>query len=156
MIPRTLEAEDGTEVRTSVLPRQAGSSFAARRLVRDALMGWALAALADDVELVLAELVSNAVRHARTDVIRVSVWHENCVRVRVAVTDMSRALPQRKYVNPDSPGGRGLAIIEAVSERWGVDPLPWGKRVWADLELPHSVAELPLAPHALEVPPCSR
>ena len=139
MIPRTLQAKDGTEVRISVLPRRTGSSPVARRLVRDVVEEWALAALADDAGLVIAELVANAVQHARADVIRVTVQRRNRLTMRVAVTDMSRVLPLRKIANSDSLGGRGLALVEAVSQDWGVDPLPWGKRVWADLELSHAV-----------------
>ncbi|MEV4879838.1 ATP-binding protein [Streptomyces cyaneofuscatus] len=53
-------------------------------------------------------------------------------RVRVSVVDLSKEHPTARATDADAESGRGLVIVEALSSgRWGVDPLPWGKRVWA-------------------------
>jgi len=49
------------------------------------------------------------------------------------VIDMDRKRPVLRAVSADDEGGRGLRLVDELSDRWGVDPLPWGKRVWADL-----------------------
>lgn len=106
----------------------------ARRLVRTALATWRLEQLADAVALVTSELVTNAVQNARSDALRVVVTRPGAAFVRVAVLDKSRTLPARCEAGEDDEGGRGLALVELLAARWGTDPLPWGKRVWAELE----------------------
>lgn len=87
----------------------------------------------DEVVLIASELVSNAVRHTPHDarnVLEVS-WTIDDTGVVIAVYDGSTALPKRRTPSPDEPAGRGLRIIEALSDRWGVIPHDSGKRVWA-------------------------
>ena len=88
------------------------------------------------VELLTSELLANAVLHGSgADPIRVELACTDTV-VRVAVTD---SVPQRPVVlNPEpiAPAGRGMAIVEAMSNRWGVDPRPaGGKTVWFEIDL---------------------
>ncbi|MEU6605085.1 ATP-binding protein [Streptomyces shenzhenensis] len=128
-----LVAKDGMPVVTTLLPREVSSVPAARRLVRSTLTDWQLPALGYLAELVVAELVSNTVRHARDSVVRVTLRRIANGGVRVAVTDKSHAVPVLRPLNDDALDGRGLAIVDAVSRRWGTDLLPWGKRVWAEL-----------------------
>ena len=52
----------------------------------------------------------------------------------VAVVDKSHARPALRTASDTDESGRGLGVVEAVTARWGSDPLPWGKRVWGDLE----------------------
>ncbi|MGW7555194.1 ATP-binding protein [Streptomyces rimosus] len=115
------------------VPRTAESAAVARHLVRVALDAWDLHQLTEDAMLVMSELVSNAVRHARGSCLRVTVTRAAHHRVRVAVIDKDRTYPYRKTVSTDSPSGRGLHLVAAVSDGWGVDLLPWGKRVWAEV-----------------------
>lgn len=115
------------------LRREPESAASARRLVRTALSAWGLADLADDAALIVSELVSNAVRHGRRESIRVFVERPGPSRVRVGVVDFSHRLPRRGESEARSEGGRGLAIVEALAENWGVERLSWGKRVWAEL-----------------------
>ncbi|MER7841647.1 ATP-binding protein [Streptomyces sp. NPDC096040] len=119
---------------TRSLPRLAESVPVARHLVRKALADWQLTGLDDVAELVVTELVTNSVRHARSTTIRVTVRRLDGGKVQVAVVDMSRTMPVLLPPTEDAVDGRGLAIIDAVSVQWGTDLLPWGKRVWADLE----------------------
>lgn len=84
--------------------------------------------LADDVALVVSELVTNVVRHARTDGV-VELW--SCPgEVRIEVHDAASAVPQmRASVGPD--GGFGLRIVDRVPTAWGHRPSRHGKTVWA-------------------------
>ncbi|WP_257137938.1 MULTISPECIES: ATP-binding protein [unclassified Streptomyces] len=120
---------------TETLPRVANSAQRARRLIHLALDVWELTDVQDDAELVVSELVSNAVLHARRgDSVRVTATRLGEGRVRVAVVDLSRHWPAPSAAGDDQESGRGVGIVNALSGgRWGVDPLPWGKRVWAEL-----------------------
>ena len=91
----------------------------------------------DDVLLVASELVGNAVRHARAvppDALHVS-WSIDGPSLTVSVTDGSAELPRLQRPEPSAPAGRGLAIVEALSDAWGVERSPGGKRVWARIAL---------------------
>ncbi|HET6875093.1 MAG TPA: ATP-binding protein [Acidimicrobiales bacterium] len=101
----------------------------ARRLVAEALDG---DAPVDDAVLVATELVTNAVLHGSPPVeLRV---RRNGPRVRIEVEDASASQPVRALGDPGAMTGRGLAVVEALSSSWGVDPLAsGGKVVWAEL-----------------------
>ncbi|MFJ6574192.1 ATP-binding protein [Streptomyces sp. NPDC091292] len=116
------------------LPRRAESASRARRLVADTLAAWGLTALTDAAVLTVTELVANAAEHSRGPAIRVTVSRMAEGRVRVDVIDKSRVPPAPRDAGPDDVEGRGLALVAAVSDTWGADALPWGKRVWAELE----------------------
>ncbi|MFD9422324.1 MULTISPECIES: ATP-binding protein [unclassified Streptomyces] len=116
------------------LPRSAGCVGDARRLVALALDVWGLDEIRDAAELVVSELMTNAVLHAARDSVRVTVTHLGEGRVQVVVTDMSKELPTYRVADADQKSGRGLGIVDALSVgRWGVAPVRWGKRVWAVL-----------------------
>ena len=87
----------------------------------------------DAAELVVTELVTNAVLHGSPPV-RLVVGVEDGAAC-IAVSDSSRALPVRPRTGTDGMTGRGLALVDAVSEDWGVRPEPdstgAGKAVWA-------------------------
>ncbi|WP_199570508.1 ATP-binding protein [Streptomyces murinus] len=120
---------------TETLPRISESVGHARRLVGLALNVWGMDEdLRDIAHLVVSELLTNAVQHARRDSVRVTVTRLDDQRVQVSVVDLCRKRPQRRAARANEEGGRGLEIVDALSGgKWGVDPLPWGKRVWADL-----------------------
>jgi anti-sigma regulatory factor (Ser/Thr protein kinase) len=93
-----------------------------------------------DVISVAAELVGNAVRHAGPlpgGVVRVA-WrireHPGGRTVEIRVTDGGAAqVPQPRHAAPDELDGRGLTIVAALAERWGVDRDGLGQSVWAEL-----------------------
>lgn len=118
---------------SETLPRAPESVATARRLVRTALAAWRLEQLADSATLVVSELVTNAVQHARCDAVRVVVTRPSPSTVCVAVVDKSRVQPVPCRASEHDEGGRGLALVGLLAEKWGTDPLPWGKRVWAEL-----------------------
>lgn len=102
-----------------------------RRILRSYLASWALAEVSDAAELALTELVANVVRHVPGRHCSVLILRaEDGVRVEVA--DTCPRLPEAGSAGPLDDGGRGLALVEAVSDRWGVFPEPGrgGKTVW--------------------------
>ena len=88
--------------------------------------------LVDTATLLTSELVTNAVRHAGTDVI-VSV-HRGDERVRVDVADGSPVESVRKDYPTDAATGRGLTLFDRLASAWGTRPIiPSGKIVWFEL-----------------------
>lgn len=111
------------------LPSVTGSIPQARRFVDDALPD---SCWADDVILLVSELASNAVRHARSS-FTVAVGCDAAI-VRVEVADDSPLLPVPQQPPVEGVTGRGLMIVEALSLRWGVDPTGTGKTVWFEVD----------------------
>ncbi|MEU6212755.1 ATP-binding protein [Streptomyces sp. NPDC047023] len=106
----------------------------ARQDVTLCLRTWGLDALVDDAQLVVAELVTNAIRHTHTRRIGVSVTRLPD-HVRIVVTDTSRTLPTPApaAVAADAEAGRGLQLIDRLTTRWGSKLFRTGKQVWAEL-----------------------
>ncbi|MFG1806203.1 ATP-binding protein [Streptomyces sp. NPDC049040] len=115
------------------MPCAAESAEPARQLVRTALSTWGLKSLEDDGALVVTELVANAAHHTKGRLIRVSVSRPAEGRVRIDVVDRSKIRPQHRDPDEYAERGRGLFLIELLTDRWGTDLLPFGKRVWAVL-----------------------
>ena len=117
------------------LPHTPGAVAAVRRRIRPVLSGWDLAAdLADDVLLVVSELLTNAIVHALPPAtLRLSRTEaDRCGAVRVEVTDMGPAAPA---CTPDpDEHGRGLAIVTALAARCGVREHSGGTSRWAELQ----------------------
>ncbi len=97
--------------------------------------------VADSLEWVVTELVTNAVIHGRaTRGSRVAVtYHLDDGRLRVDVRDAASGMPSVSSPTPEdgdgdeSEGGRGLRIVAALADDWGVTPRVIGKSVWAEL-----------------------
>jgi anti-sigma regulatory factor (Ser/Thr protein kinase) len=98
-----------------------GAVPCARLHARLVLAEWGLAALSDDTELLVSELVTNGVRASRAaghDAVR--VWLVSDLRqVVVFVWDGSPRPPARADPGADAESGRGLLLVEAISDRWG-------------------------------------
>ncbi|MGW7578429.1 ATP-binding protein [Streptomyces sp. NPDC054765] len=118
---------------SETLLRRPESAATARRLVRTALAAWDMEELADDGALVVSELVTNAVRHARSEVIRLVVSRPGPATVRIGVVDKSKAPPRHRPPGNEDDSGRGLVLVAGLTSAWGTDRLPWGKRVWGEL-----------------------
>jgi DNA-binding NarL/FixJ family response regulator len=103
----------------------------ARRFVNDVLTGSGYGEVLDVVELLVTEVVTNAVVHARSeaDVVVRLLPHA----VRVEVHDGDDSFPVRRAAGHDQPGGRGLDLIEQMSRSWGIDMLDVGKRIWFEV-----------------------
>jgi anti-sigma regulatory factor (Ser/Thr protein kinase) len=112
---------------------EAGEVFAARHFVADVLAGWGLTC--DDLPLLVSELATNAVLHARSD-FEVSVARTG-QRVRVAVFDQNTRLPSFAVAPPDAYSGRGLMLLRQLATAWGVEShSDVGKTIWFELEVP--------------------
>jgi anti-sigma regulatory factor (Ser/Thr protein kinase) len=131
--PTTRTRPTGYPGYSETLLREPESAATARSLVRVALAAWDLDALADDGALIVSELVSNTVQHARRESIRLTVDRPGVARVRIGVVDFSKVPPVPKEPDDEDEGGRGLALVNELADRWGTELLPWGKRVWAEL-----------------------
>ncbi|MEV6265318.1 SpoIIE family protein phosphatase [Streptomyces sp. NPDC051784] len=106
----------------------------ARAIVRQALTDWDLAALADDAELVTGELLVNVLLHTEGGaVLTLEVLPEPVRRIRLSVQDRSSAWPRRRTPGETSTSGRGLLLLDAVAERWGIEPRGEGKAVWCEI-----------------------
>jgi anti-sigma regulatory factor (Ser/Thr protein kinase) len=123
----------GVPTYTCTLPRAKESARQARQAVAALLERWDLPSLADDAALVMDELVANAADHGRGASIRITVALPGHKLVRLAVVDKSHRRPRTVEAGPDDEGGRGMLLVAGLSQRWGVDPKPWGKRVWAEV-----------------------
>lgn len=104
---------------------------AARAALRRLLTGTPFEGRLADGELAVSELVTNAVLHGRLPIVLRLVRGEHVVRVEVA--DGSPVSPSFSMLDPTAVTGRGLMLISAASDRWGVEPDPDGKRVWFEL-----------------------
>jgi DNA-binding NarL/FixJ family response regulator len=113
------------------LPAASSSPRRARAWVRD-LLGADDAELVSSVELLVSELVTNAVVHAESAP-RIEV-HVARQGVRVAVRDDDPSLPRPRDPDAGRPGGRGLRLVESISNRWGAEPTNGGKVVWFEID----------------------
>jgi anti-sigma regulatory factor (Ser/Thr protein kinase) len=109
-----------------------------RRIVSAQLRYWRLDPLIDAASLGISELLANVHRHAKPDK-RCSVRLSHAAdRLTVAVADKDPRLPRLAATEPLATAGRGLAMVEALSDSWGTDLLPQdeGKVVWFVLRTP--------------------
>jgi anti-sigma regulatory factor (Ser/Thr protein kinase) len=87
--------------------------------------------LLDDARLVVTELATNAIVHAGSAFLVLAQVHES--GVRVSVSDNSPIRPAVRGSDPLALSGRGLQLVQALSDDWGVEVTAEGKTVWADL-----------------------
>ncbi len=122
---------------TLSVPTAPTAVTAVRHQAMNAITGWE-AELDDElmhtVELLISELVTNAVRHAGPGQISMTVRLVEAV-LRVEVCDSSPALPQLSFPDECSENGRGLFLVAALADRYGAEPTPTGKRCWAEIDL---------------------
>lgn len=105
---------------------------AARAALRELLAGSTLAHRLADAELALSELVTNAVLHGRDTLsVRLVLAHGD---LRAEVRDASPVSPSFSMLDPTAVTGRGLLLISALCDRWGVEPSVPGKVVWFELQ----------------------
>jgi anti-sigma regulatory factor (Ser/Thr protein kinase) len=135
-------ADPAETVRTAMfrfdpVPESAGK---ARRAARTVLTSWDLQALAEDVDLVVSELVTNALLHTGVgpggalDPVRLEL---ECDRdaLTCRVVDSCPLPPLPEEAGHDAESGRGLILVEALASAWDWEDLPEGKAVWARFAL---------------------
>jgi anti-sigma regulatory factor (Ser/Thr protein kinase) len=114
------------------LPPDHAAAARARRFVSDTLRAWGCADAIADAELLVSELVTNAVLHARSAT-SVTIERDGAT-VRISVCDDSPTRPRLRNYGPEAVTGRGLVIVDRIAQRWGVDPSDEGKCVWFEIE----------------------
>ncbi|WP_405147161.1 ATP-binding protein [Sphaerisporangium sp. NBC_01403] len=129
---------DGARTVCWDLPRDLSMIGKTRSMVSEILVAWALQSFADDVILVVGELLANASTYGEPPV-RLSLSAE-AEGLCVQVTDHGRDQPRRLDLGIEAVHGRGLTIVEALAHECGATPLPNGpgKTVWARWHLPTS------------------
>jgi anti-sigma regulatory factor (Ser/Thr protein kinase) len=122
--------------RMRTFPAIPQSVHAARRFATDTLSGNPPSTL-EAVELMVSELATNCIRHERTS-FHITILG-SAQDIRVEVTDSGSGTPTMRSPGPDEPSGRGLQIVDMLSDTWGVEPEhPSGKTVW--FTMPAAVA----------------
>ncbi len=106
------------------------SAHVARHLVLDCFEGQLNNRVVDDVDLVVAELVANAVAAmGNSGAVQIGAWIAGS-DVAVEVVDQAGGTPRKPAHDPSSEDGRGLLLVEGITRTWGWTPLPGGKAVW--------------------------
>ncbi|MEU5287412.1 ATP-binding protein [Streptomyces sp. CA-278952] len=111
------------------------SVSAARRHVRTVLVGWKLGGLIDDATLITSELATNVLAHAKGtgDYFELGLRRRNGVLILEVADSYQWLMPELRKPSDDETSGRGLLIVDALAERWGVRPRNPGKTVWVHL-----------------------
>lgn len=129
---RTLDADHVIEWAVPFEPSAVG---AMRAVVVEKLDEWGLSDLAFGTELVLSELITNAIRYGSAPV-RVRLLRDRTLTCEVS--DGSSTSPHLRYAATTDEGGRGLFLVAQLSRRWGTRYTPEGKVIWAEQPLPGS------------------
>ncbi|MBA9050325.1 MULTISPECIES: SpoIIE family protein phosphatase [Streptomyces] len=131
--PRPIDAEN---VATFDFPVEPTSVGQARKVTSARLTQWRLDELSFSAELIVSELVTNAIRHARPPTALRLIRAEN--RLICAVTDHSSTSPHMRRARLGDEGGRGLFLVAQFAPRWGTRYTADGKVIWAELPIPQS------------------
>ena len=115
------------------LPRELRSVSRARELARVQLTAWGLDELVDTTELLVSELVTNALRYGEGE-IRLRLLRDRTLVCEV--WDAGLVQPRRRRARDTDEGGRGLQLVGLLSAAWGSRRTPRGKTVWFELALP--------------------
>jgi anti-anti-sigma regulatory factor/anti-sigma regulatory factor (Ser/Thr protein kinase) len=132
----TIAAKEGATPRrfAARLGHAPSAARVARDIVAQACETWQLRDAFEDAQLIVTELVSNAVRHAKGDLRLLILLRDR--HLHLSIADASADQPRRMLPDPDTgEGGRGLLLIDAVAAAWGSSPTPDGKVVWATLRI---------------------
>ncbi len=127
--------------RMRTFPAIPQSVHAARRFATDTL-STSPASTVEAVELMVSELATNCIRHERTS-FHITILGST-QEIRIEVTDSGSGTPTMRSPGPDEPSGRGLQIVDMLSDSWGVEPEnPSGKTVWFTMPAATATAAAP-------------
>jgi DNA-binding NarL/FixJ family response regulator len=116
------------------LDASTSSAGQARRFVDEVLGRWHCDALLDDVQLLVSELVTNAVLHTATDVDLRLLERDHRLRAEVVDGSAERSV-RMQATRSDATSGRGLHLVESLADSWGVEVTSTGKTVWFEVAI---------------------
>ncbi|MEU1520055.1 SpoIIE family protein phosphatase [Streptomyces sp. NPDC005811] len=125
------------QVATWGLPAEPAAVARARDLACDQLAAWGMNDAAFATELVVSELVTNAIRYGRPP-IHLRLIHDTTLVCEVS--DDSNTAPHLRRARVFDEGGRGLFIVAQLTQRWGTRHTRMGKTIWAEVPLPPETA----------------
>jgi len=117
------------QARRILLPTDPTAAKAARDFLVKMCCGRHEACVLDEAQLLVSELVGNAVRHG-TPPIEMEVRCSGTQALQVRVRDCAPGAPHVRTANIEDEGGRGLALVDLLSDDWGIERDPPGKSVW--------------------------
>ncbi|WP_432560865.1 ATP-binding protein [Kineococcus sp. SYSU DK003] len=115
------------------MPLDARAAGLARRFLRDRLCEEHHASVEDEAELLVSELVGNGVRHGAPPIV-LGVSCEGELGMQVSVRDGDPNPPSPRSADEGAESGRGFALVDLISDAWGVRPEDDGKAVWFRLD----------------------
>ncbi|MFE9421657.1 ATP-binding protein [Kitasatospora sp. NPDC006697] len=118
----------------AVAPADLAALAPLRARLRAALADWGLAELADTAELLASELVTNALLHTGAGAV-LDAAPTGAGGLLVEVRDEGGGLPAPRSADADATSGRGLLLVEALADRWGVRLRADGKTAWFELRI---------------------
>ncbi|MEU0284067.1 SpoIIE family protein phosphatase [Streptomyces sp. NPDC052492] len=108
-----------------------------RSMIRTAAGAWGARDRADEIELVADEMITNVLMHTEgSATVILSVLDGTERRLRIEVEDSSSALPRRREAGESGVSGRGLLLVETLTDVWGVEARGGGKCVWSEFVAP--------------------
>jgi anti-sigma regulatory factor (Ser/Thr protein kinase) len=121
--------------RVLTMPQAPRAVREARLWVRDVLTSWNLSEIAFTAQQITSELLNNVIEHAEdSPTVTLLLMHAaGTLRIEARDGD-TQHLPEMKNTDPLDEGGRGLLIVSALSQRWGVRVTEAGKSVWCELD----------------------
>ncbi|MDX3245282.1 SpoIIE family protein phosphatase [Streptomyces sp. ME18-1-4] len=123
----------GNRLQQHVAPGDPEALAEARHMIRAAVRAWGAGDRADEIELVADELITNALMHTEgAAIVTVRVVTGGERRLRVEVEDSSSALPRRREAGESGVSGRGLLLVDLLTDAWGVEARGGGKCVWCE------------------------
>src|SRR5262249_22518254 len=116
-----------------VLPATTAAPRSARHFTARTMQRWGVARAVERAELIVSELVTNAIRHGHTTSRLVLRSDDRCLRIEVV--DFGAGGAVRRHPAPDDVGGRGLLLVEAMTDRWGTVHDGHEHTVWCEIGL---------------------
>ncbi|MET7438762.1 SpoIIE family protein phosphatase [Streptomyces sp. NPDC004082] len=130
--------QTGGRLQQHVAPGDPEALREARHMIRAAVRAWGADDRADEIELVADELITNALMHtegAAVVTLRALTGGADR-RLRVEVEDSSSALPRRREAGESGVSGRGLLLVDLLTDGWGVEARGGGKCLWCEFTVP--------------------
>jgi anti-sigma regulatory factor (Ser/Thr protein kinase) len=115
------------------LPAATTAPRDARRFTVETLRSWGAVSSIEEAELIVSELVTNALRHASSPSRLALAADGDCLRIEVA--DQGGGGAVRRRAAPQDAGGRGLMLVEAMADRWGSHRDEHEHLVWCEIPL---------------------